>query len=179
MMSTMKSGMIYLIGSMGAGKSTIGQLLAKELGLSFADTDKEIEARCGADISWIFDVEGEEGFRKRETTVLRDLSQQTAQIIATGGGTVMTPENRQIIRDGGFVVFLDAAVDTLIRRMEKDRCRPLLQRPDRNDVIKDLHVERDPVYRELADLIVLTSRESPRLVVKKIIDTLNQYLPRL
>ena len=118
-MGYMQSRIIYLVGPMGAGKSTIGRLLANDLGLSFTDTDQEIEARCGADIAWIFDVEGEEGFRKRETDVLRDLSQQSAQIIATGGGTVMHVENRKIISATGFVVFLDAAVDTLVRRMEK------------------------------------------------------------
>lgn len=173
-MSTMSLRMIYLIGPMGAGKSTIGHLLAKELGLSFMDTDKEVEARCGAAVAWIFDVEGEEGFRRRETAVLRELSQQVAQVIATGGGTVMLSENRKIISADGFVVFLDAAIDTQIRRMEKDRSRPLLQRPDKNDVIKDLHAEREPVYRDLADVIVSTSCGNPHQVVSKILNALKQ-----
>ncbi len=173
-MGYMQSRIIYLVGPMGAGKSTIGRLLANDLGLSFTDTDQEIEARCGAEIAWIFDVEGEEGFRKRETDVLHDLSQQSAQIIATGGGTVMHVENRKIISATGFVVFLDAAVDTLVRRMEKDKSRPLLQKPNRDEVIRDLYAEREPVYRELADVVVSTSRGNPRQVVNKIVDALNQ-----
>lgn len=170
----MESRIIYLVGPMGAGKSTIGRLLADGLGLSFTDTDQEIEARCGADIAWIFDVEGEEGFRKRETDVLRDLSRQPAQVIATGGGTVMYAENRKIINATGVVVFLDAAVDTLIRRMEQDKSRPLLQKPNRDEVIRILYAEREPVYRELADVVVSTSRGNPRQVVNKIIDALSR-----
>lgn len=173
-MSTIQPRTIYLIGPVGAGKSTIGYLLARELGLSFTDMDKEVEARCGVEIAWVFDVEGEEGFRRRETAVLRDLSQQMAQIIATGGGTVMLSENRKIISTDGFVVFLDAAVDTQIRRLEKDKSRPLLQQPNRNDVIKDLHLEREPVYREMADVIVSTSRGNPYQVVNKILKALSQ-----
>ncbi len=166
----MQSRTIYLVGPMGAGKSTIGRMLSRELSLPFLDTDQEVEERCGADIPWIFDMEGEEGFRQRETAVLRALQGESSQVVATGGGIIMRPENRRLMVSGGFVVFLKASVTTQMLRTAKDKKRPLLQRPDREQVLTDLYSAREPLYRQAADLIVCTDRGSPRQVIQEIIE---------
>ena len=144
----MQSRTIYLIGPMGAGKSTIGRMLSRELKLPFLDTDQEVEERCGADIPWIFDMEGEEGFRLRETAVLHALQDMPAQVVATGGGIIMREENRRLMVSGGFVVFLDASVSVQMQRTAKDKKRPLLQRPDREQVLADLYQMRAPLYKK-------------------------------
>ncbi|CAM3539331.1 shikimate kinase [Parendozoicomonas haliclonae] len=164
----MQSRTIYLIGPMGAGKSTIGRMLSRELNLPFLDTDQEVEDRCGADIPWIFDREGEDGFRQRETFVLESLQGAPAQVVATGGGIVMREKNRRLMIASGFVVFLQASVATQMQRTAKDKRRPLLQRPDREQVLADLYELREPLYREAADLVVCTDRGSPRQVIKEI-----------
>lgn len=154
---------------MGAGKSTIGRLLAKELGLSFRDSDKEIEQRTGASIPWIFDVEGEQGFRDRETQVLRDLLSETGQVIATGGGAMMREENRIILRQAACqVIYLYASVGQQIKRTARDRNRPLLQTANPADVLKVLMNVRDPLYRQVADIIIETDDRPPRLVAQEI-----------
>ena len=145
---------IILVGPMGAGKSTIGRLLAAELCLQFVDSDHEIERRCGADIPWIFDVEGEPGFRERETSVLRELTAGEGMILATGGGAVEREENRQLLRGGGLVVYLCATLNQQCPRTERDRKRPLLQTGDPRQVLQQLMKRRDPLYREVADLVV-------------------------
>jgi len=167
---------IYLVGPMGVGKSTIGRMLANELRIPFADTDQEIEARCGADVSWIYHVEGDEGFRRRETVVLKDLSNNGEKVIATGGGTILEEGNCDIITSNGFVVFLDADIDALILRMDKDKTRPLLQKPNRAQVIRDLYLERGPIYRRVSNITISTSQGNPMQIVYKIIDALNYYL---
>ncbi|MTI14129.1 shikimate kinase [Sansalvadorimonas verongulae] len=166
----MQSRTIYLIGPMGAGKSTIGRMLSRELNLPFLDTDQEVEERCGADIPWIFDMEGEAGFRQRETAVLECLKDDPPQVVATGGGIVMKDVNRRIMITNGFVVFLQASVSTQIMRTAKDKRRPLLQRPDRKQVLTDLYAIREPLYRQTADLVVCTDRGSPRQVIREIVD---------
>ena len=164
----MQSRTIYLIGPMGAGKSTIGRMLSRELKLPFLDTDQEVEERCGADIPWIFDMEGEEGFRQRETAVLKSLQDMPPHVVATGGGIVIREENRRLMISGGFVVFLNASVSIQMQRTAKDKRRPLLQRPDREQVLIDLFNRREPLYRRTADLVVSTDRGSPRQVIREI-----------
>ena len=163
---------------MGAGKSTIGRLLAKELRLSFKDSDKEIEQRTGADIPWIFDVEGEQGFREREQSMVVELCELDGVVIATGGGVVLRPENRQALRDGGRVVYLHASVEQQLERTSRDRNRPLLRNAEPGKVLRNLMEIRDPLYREIADIIIETDERPPRLVVQEIIDRLKALPPR-
>lgn len=160
---------IYLIGPMGAGKSTIGRMLAKDLARPFLDSDHVIEDRSGADIPWIFDVEGELGFRDRESQIIEEICSQKGVVMATGGGVVGKPENRQNLSANGFVVYLSAPVTVQLQRTEKDKRRPLLQRPDREEVLTRLLEERDPLYRSIADLVLDTEVLSPRQVIKRII----------
>ncbi len=160
---------LILIGPMGAGKSTIGRLLAAELSREFFDSDHEIQARCGADIPWIFDVEGESGFRDRETLMIRDLTRRDGVVIATGGGAVLREENRRMLRESGTVIYLFTTVEQQLRRTAKDRNRPLLQRPDKEAVLRDMFALRDPLYRATADVVVRTDRRGPRAVVNEIV----------
>ena len=163
---------LILVGPMGAGKSTIGRLLAKELQLPFKDSDREIELRCGANIPWIFDVEGEAGFREREQAALTELLVDEPAVLATGGGAVMREQNRVILKSGGPVVYLHASVEQQIERTAKDRNRPLLQCDNPAEVLRELMVKRDPLYREVADIIIETDRRPPRLVVQEILQRL-------
>jgi len=153
---------------MGAGKSTIGRLLAKDLRLVFKDSDREIEERSGANIPWIFDVEGESGFRDREQAVIADLCEQQGLVLATGGGAVMRAENRQALSLGD-VVYLHASVEQQIERTSRDRNRPLLQTADPAAVLRNLLQLRDPLYREIADVIIETDERPPRLVAQEIV----------
>ncbi|MBB3190782.1 shikimate kinase AroK [Halomonas cerina] len=160
---------LILVGPMGAGKSTIGRLLAAELSRDFFDSDHEIQARCGADIPWIFDVEGEAGFRDRETQMIHDLTGREGVVIATGGGAVLREENRRLLRDSGTVIYLYTTVEQQLKRTAKDRNRPLLQRGDREQVLREMFALRDPLYRATADLVVRTDRRGPRGVVGEIV----------
>lgn len=157
---------------MGAGKSTIGRLLAKELRLPFKDSDKEIEQRTGASIPLIFDVEGESGFREREHAVIADLCRLDGVVLATGGGAVMREDNRKALRAGGRVVYLCTSVDQQLERTARDRNRPLLQAADPRGVLANLMAVRDPLYRSIADVIIETDERPPRLVVMEILDRL-------
>lgn len=169
---------LILVGPMGAGKSTIGRLLAKELRVPFKDSDKEIEQRTGADIPWIFDVEGEAGFREREQAVIVELCELDGMVLATGGGAVMRADNRAALRRGGRVVYLHATVEQQIDRTSRDRNRPLLRNADPGKVLRELLVIRDPLYREIADIIVETDERPPRLVVQEILERLDALPPR-
>ena len=160
---------VFLVGPMGAGKSTIGKYLADHLKLTFADTDTEIEVRTGADIPWIFDVEGEEGFRDREQQVVEEMTLWDNVVLATGGGVVMRPENRNVLGGRGFVVYLFATVEEQIRRTRKDRRRPLLQQGDPAETLRNLFTIRDPLYREIADHIIETDGCSPRTVAQRLV----------
>lgn len=160
---------------MGSGKSTIGRLLANELHQEFVDSDKAIEERAGADIPWIFDVEGEAGFRNREQTVIDLLTQRDRIVLATGGGAILRPENRQHLKSRGFVVYLQTSVEQQLERTARDRNRPLLQSDDPRGVLTKLMAERDPLYRECCDLIVKTDRRHPRSVVAEIVRQLNKH----
>ena len=169
---------LILVGPMGAGKSTIGRLLAKELHLPFKDSDKEIEVRTGADIPWIFDVEGEAGFREREQAVIADLCQEDGLVLATGGGAILRQANREALRAGGRVVYLHTSVDQQLERTARDRNRPLLRTANPGQVLSDLMAIRDPLYREIADVIIETDQRPPRLVVQEVLSRLEQLPPR-
>ncbi len=164
----MSKSLVFLVGPMGAGKSTIGRLLASELSFNFRDSDRVIEERTGADIPWIFDMEGEEGFRERETAVLQELAAETASVVATGGGIVLREKNRSLMRSAGFVCYLTASIDQLVERTARDKKRPLLQVENPRQKIIDLLALRDPLYQEAADFIVNTDRRSPKSVAQEI-----------
>ncbi|MDO3723245.1 shikimate kinase AroK [Marinobacter sp. chi1] len=169
---------VVLVGPMGAGKSTIGRLLAKELGYQFMDSDRIIEERCGANIPWIFDVEGEDGFRQRETAMLRELAEQDQAVLATGGGAIMRPENREVLKQDAVVIYLRTSIEQQVERTRKDRNRPLLQNEDPEAVLRKLFSIRDPLYTGLADIVMQTDRKSPRLVVRQLVNRLNPKTPR-
>ena len=143
---------VILVGMMGAGKTTIGRGLAKVTGRDFIDLDHAIEARCGVSIPHIFEVEGEEGFRKRETQLLDEYSQQPGIVLATGGGAVLAPENRHMLCERGVVIYLRANADELYRRVAKDRNRPLLHTPNPRERVAQLLALRAPLYEEVADI---------------------------
>jgi len=163
---------------MGAGKSTIGRLLAKELRIPFKDSDKEIEQRTGASIPLIFDVEGEQGFREREHAVIADLCRLEGLVLATGGGAVLRDDNRRALRAGGRVVYLCTSVEQQLDRTARDRNRPLLRAADPEAILRQLMAVRDPLYRSIADIIVETDERPPRLVVMEILDRLQGLMPR-
>ena len=169
---------VVLVGPMGAGKSTIGRLLARELGYRFLDSDRIIEERCGANIPWIFDVEGEDGFRQRETSMLEELSNEVGTVLATGGGAVMRAENRGLLKKNSVVIYLKTSIDQQVERTRKDRNRPLLQNDDPEGVLRRLFAIRDPLYTELADIVMFTDRKSPRLVVRQLVNRINPKTPR-
>mgnify|MGYP005851651477 CR=1 FL=1 len=164
---------VVLVGPMGAGKSTIGRMLAKELGYRFVDSDRIIEQRCGADIPWIFDVEGEDGFRQRETAMLRELADETKTVLATGGGAVMREENHASLKRNAVVIYLKTSIEQQVERTRKDRNRPLLQNDDPEAVLRRLFALRDPIYSTLADIVMFTDRKSPRLVVRQLVNKMN------
>ncbi|NTS78685.1 shikimate kinase AroK [Catenovulum sp. SM1970] len=163
---------IFLVGPMGAGKSTIGRQLASELHLEFYDSDAEIERRTGADIAWVFDVEGEAGFRVREEKAIFDLTEQQGIVLATGGGSILSKEVRNRLSARGFVVYLETTIDKQVARTQKDKKRPLLQTDDPRQVLEDLAKARNPLYEEVADLVVKTDEQSAKIVAKEIIDRL-------
>jgi len=163
---------LFLIGPMGAGKSAVGRQLARTLHLNFMDSDDEIEARTGVDIPFIFEKEGEEGFRKREARVIDDLSKIEGLVLATGGGAVLDPQNRSHLGARGFVVYLYTTVDQQLARTKKGRERPLLENGDRKQILEDLMQERDELYREIADLIVETDGRKVKAVADEIVDRL-------
>lgn len=171
-MSLVKVRNIFLIGPMGAGKSTIGRTLAKELKLEFYDSDEVIEKRAGTDISWIFDVEGEDGFRKREQKVIEELTQKTNIVLATGGGVIMTPENRNALAGRGIVIYLKTSLQQQFERTKRDTKRPLLQTPDLEGRLELLRSEREPFYEELADICF----ETDKLTVKAVANNIIRYL---
>lgn len=160
---------IFLVGLMGAGKSTVGRLLARRLSKRFVDTDHEIEKRNGVTIPVIFEIEGEDGFRRREQEVLTDLAQEQGLVLSTGGGIVLRPENREALRNHGFVVYLNARPELLAERTKHDRSRPLLNVEDPLSRLRQLYAVRDPLYREVAHAIVETGRGAPQQVVQAIL----------
>ena len=170
-------GSLFLTGPMGAGKSTIGRQLAKQLLLPFHDSDHEIESRTGVDIPLIFELEGEAGFRKRETTVIDELTRLPNIVLATGGGAVMDPDNRQHLKTRGRVIYLHTSVNHQLKRTRKDRNRPLLQTGNPRDKLEELMYIRDPLYREIASIIIDTDGMRVRDVVKIIMQRLAHSTP--
>ncbi len=160
---------VYLVGPMGAGKSTIGRLLCAELKLEFKDSDKEIEENCGCNIPWIFDVEGEVGFRDREETAIEEISSQKGILMATGGGAVLRSENRLHLSSRGTVVYLKTSVEQQVARTAKNKNRPLLQSDNPKEVLTRLMKERDPLYKEVADITIYTDERNPKFVVQEIL----------
>ncbi|MBL4567821.1 MAG: shikimate kinase AroK [Porticoccus sp.] len=172
----LKNNNLFLVGPMGAGKTTIGRFLADSLGLAFVDLDTEIEDRCGADIPWIFDVEGEAGFRKRESRMLDEVTSRCGILLATGGGAVLAKINREALKQRGYVVYLSASVGQLLERTAHDRNRPLLQVDNPREVIEKLILERDPLYQEVADLVIVTERKKPQVVAEDIVSEVRQHM---
>lgn len=160
---------IFLVGLMGAGKSTIGRHLAKSLGMEFVDSDHEIERRTGASIPLIFDVEGEAGFRQREKKVIAELTRRNGIVLATGGGVVLDPDNRDCLRERGKVIYLYATVEQLLARTAKDRNRPLLQTADPRARLQELMTARDALYREVADVVVDTGGRTAHSAEREIL----------
>ncbi len=165
---------IILVGLMAVGKSTVGRLLAQSLSLVFYDSDHVIEERAGAPISWIFDVEGEVGFRDREEHVLDDLTQQQGIVLATGGGAVLRPSNRKVLANRGIVIHLDSPLERLVQRTRRDRKRPLLQQGNPRETLARLQREREPLYREIADYRFVTDRQGPKALARQIEEKLKE-----
>ena len=163
-----KSGNIYFIGLMGAGKTTIGKQLAKQLGKTFYDADHEIEKRTGVKIPVIFDLEGEVGFRKRESAVIQELTQLSNIVLATGGGAVIAAENRERLKNNGVVIYLRANANDLWHRMRHDKQRPLLQNVDIRAKLEQLYAERHPLYMETATIFVDTGHQPATVVINQI-----------
>jgi shikimate kinase len=161
---------VFLIGPMGAGKSAVGRYLARALHLSFFDSDDEIESRTGVDIPFIFEKEGEAGFRKREAAVIDDLSKMDGIVLATGGGAVIDPDSRSFLGGRGFVVYLYTTVEQQVQRTKKGRERPLLENSDPHTTLTELLAQRDPLYREIADIVVETDGRRVKSVATEIIE---------
>jgi 3-dehydroquinate synthase len=157
---------------MGAGKTTIGRQLARRLGMNFVDSDHEIEARTGASVPWIFEIEGEASFRRREAEMIRDLTAGSGLVLATGGGAVLNPDSRRLLAERGTVVYLRAGVNSILQRTAHDRNRPLLQTADPRKKLEELTAQREPLYREIADLVIDTGRPNVQSMIQTILDQL-------
>ncbi len=159
---------IYLVGLMGSGKTTVGKLASKQLGKSFVDSDHLIEERTGVRVPLIFEYEGEEGFRKRETKVLEELIAMKNIILATGGGIILEKSNQKLLVENGLVIYLKADYDLLASRLRSDLTRPLLQGVNIKDRLKNLFMERDPIYKSIADCVIETKNKRATDIVKEI-----------
>lgn len=165
---------IFLIGPMGAGKTTVGRALARRLKMDFYDSDREIEALCGVSIPTIFEYEGEQGFRDRESRMIEDLTARHPIVLATGGGAVLREENRKLLSARGLVIYLHVTLSEQFNRISHDKNRPLLQTPNPRETLKKIMEERAPVYESLADLRVNSNGRNMRYVVEKIVRFLNK-----
>lgn len=171
-----QSDRVFLVGPMGAGKTTLGRQLARTLGFMFIDSDHEIEKRTGASIAWIFDIEGEAGFRKREAIMIDELTQRSHVMLATGGGAVLDPQNRARLRERGVVIYLYADIDKLAARAGRDASRPLLANVDPRQKLTELMAVREPLYREVADLVMDTGDRPLRSTISRLAKTLRPML---
>jgi shikimate kinase len=170
---------LFVIGPMGAGKTTVGLRLAHALGLPFFDLDHEIEAVTGVKVSLIFDIEGEPGFRARERTLLSQIASGRGMVLATGGGAILAPENRQILASNGYVLYLETSVEMQLRRLSRDRSRPLLQAPDRREKLAAMASIRNPLYESIADWRYVTGEQSPASTAQQILRALDQHWNRV
>jgi shikimate kinase len=162
---------IFLIGPMGAGKSTIGRQLARQLHLEFFDSDTEIERRTGADIAWVFELEGEAGFRQREEKVIEELTENTGIVLATGGGSILSKESRNRLSARGIVVYLQTTIDKQLARTQRDKRRPLIAEAENpREVLEELADSRNALYEEIADIVVRTDEQSTKVVIDEIIE---------
>ncbi|MDA0758739.1 MAG: shikimate kinase AroK [Proteobacteria bacterium] len=166
---------IFIVGPMGSGKTTVGKIVANELFLEFHDTDATIEKKTGVTIDWIFDIEGEQGFRKRETLVLKDLVALNSIVLATGGGIVIEPENRELLAARGTVFYLHTPLSTQIDRTSKDKDRPLLKGQDPSKVLSDLQESRQAFYEEVADHIINSENKNGSEVANEIVKLVKNY----
>jgi shikimate kinase len=168
----MGRGNLFLVGMMGAGKTTVGRSLASRLQMRFVDTDKVLVERTGVPVTTIFEIEGEEGFRRRESTVLAEAASGEDCVIATGGGAILAPANRELMRQRGTVIYLRARLESLWQRMRNDTTRPLLATPDPRGTLEKLMLERDPLYHEAAHLVVDTGSQSASTLVARVVAAL-------
>ena len=166
---------VFLVGPPGAGKSTVGRHLAAHLQATFFDLDEVIRERAGADIPWIFDVEGESGFRDRESAVVKDFASRDNVVIATGGGVVLRPENRIVMSNASTVVYLEASLSTLVSRTEGKTKRPLLVGKDVRKVLQEIMAVREPLYREVADVTVASTSGSAKKLAGVIAEKLTAF----
>ena len=160
---------------MGVGKTTIGRIVADQLDLDFFDSDLEIESTTGADIPWIFDVEGEHGFRERERKMIDQLSSRANIVLATGGGAVLASESRICLSSRGLVVYLHASISQQLERTSRDKSRPLLQTNDRRGKIQALMEFREPFYREIADIVIDTNKGNPKSIATEIVEKIQNF----
>jgi shikimate kinase len=160
---------------MGSGKSTVGKIISSELFLTFYDTDEEIETRTGASIDWIFDLEGEEGFRKRESKILEDMVHKNSIVLSTGGGIILSESNREMLSSRGTVFYLATPIAVQLERTSKDKDRPLLKNGDPGEILKNLHLARESLYKEVADYSVNTEGKSSQEVSSEIIKLVKNY----
>lgn len=170
-----QKGNIILIGPMGSGKTSTGRMLAKEMGYAFADTDEEVTKRTGVSIAYIFDVEGEEGFRKRECLALKECLNDNNTILSTGGGIVLSKENRDLLQDRGTVVYLQTSIRFQVKRTASTNNRPLLQNKDPEETLKKLMLTRAPLYEEIADITIMTDNKSLQEMSKEIQRAINEH----
>lgn len=171
----MGHGNIFLVGMMGSGKTTLGRSLAQRLHHPFIDTDRVLVERTGVPVTTIFEIEGEAGFRKRESAILAELAQADDQVIATGGGAILAPDNRATMRSGGTVIYLRARIEHLWERTRHDSSRPLLQTADPRATLMELLEARDPLYREAAHIIVDTGSQSAGTLVTRVVSALRRH----
>ena len=170
-----QKGNIILIGPMGSGKTSTGKMLAKEMGYVFLDTDEEVTKRTGVSIAYIFDVEGEEGFRKRECLALKECLNDNNTILSTGGGIVLSKENRDLLQDRGTVVYLQTSIRFQVKRTASTNNRPLLQNKDPEETLEKLMLTRTPLYEEIADIIIMTDNKSLQEMSKEIQRAINEH----
>lgn len=167
---------IFLIGPMGSGKTTVGRHLARRLGLDFLDLDLELQARCGVEVAVIFEIEGEDGFRQRESNLLDELSRRDGLVLATGGGSVLREDNRSMLAERGLVVYLQTSVDQQLGRLERDKQRPLLQAPDRRRRLTEMAEQRNPIYESCAHLVIRSGNISPSAMAATAARRVREYL---
>lgn len=173
-MSTRRN--LFLIGPMGAGKSTVGRRLARHLDMRFVDLDQMIETETGSSIALLFEIEGEAAFRQREAAALARATELEGIVLATGGGSVLDPGSQQLLRQRGLIIYLEAPVELQLERLSRDRSRPLLRAPDRAQRLLDLAQTRNPIYRSLADLTITADRSGPGSTARRTLAALHQYL---